>query len=64
MAVAVFRFRKERTMAKFKIIHAGPDDPIYRGGFVISSHRVRTTESGKLEASKDDANKEKPKKQD
>ena len=51
-------------MAKFKIIHAGPDDPIYRGGFVISSHRVRTTESGKLEASKDDANKEKPKKQD
>ena len=51
-------------MAKFRIIHAGPDDPIYKGGFVTSSHRVRTKGSGKPETSKDDANKEKPKKQD
>ncbi len=51
-------------MAKVRIIHAGPDDPIYKGGFVISSHRVRTKESRQPKASKDDANKEKPKKQD
>ena len=51
-------------MAKGKIIHAGPDDPIYKGGFVISSHRVRTKESDEAKASKDDADKEKPKEQD
>jgi|SaaInlStandDraft_7_1057024.scaffolds.fasta_scaffold787030_1 hypothetical protein len=52
-------------MAKVRaIIHAGPDDPIYKGGFVISSHPVRTKELDETKASKDDANKEKPKKQD
>ena len=51
-------------MAKVKIIHAGPDDPIYKGGFVISSRRVRTKESSQMQASKGDADKEKPKKQD
>ena len=51
-------------MAKFRIIHAGPDDPIYKGGFVISSPQVRNKESGKPKTSKDDANKEKPKKSD
>ena len=51
-------------MAKVKIIHAGPDDPIYKGGFVISSYWERTKESDETQASKDDADKEKPKKQD
>jgi hypothetical protein len=51
-------------MAKGKIIHAGPDDPIYTGGLVISSHRVRTKESDDTQASKVDSDKEKPKKQD
>ena len=51
-------------MAKVRTtIHAGPDDPIYKGGFVISSYRVRTKESDETKASKADANKEKPKKQ-
>ena len=43
---------------------ADKDDPIYKGGFVISSHRVRTKESDETQASKGNANKEKPKKQD
>jgi hypothetical protein len=51
-------------MAKFRTIYAGTDDPIFKGGFVISSHRARTKESNKAKASKGDANKEKPKKQD
>ena len=51
-------------MAKGKFIHAGPDDPIYKGGFVISSRRVRTKESSETQASKADSNKEKHKKQD
>ena len=51
-------------MARGRTIYAGPDDPIYKGGFVISSHRVRTKESDETKASKGDANKEKPKKQD
>ena len=50
-------------MAKGKIIHAGPDDPIYKGGFVISSHRVLTKEPDERQAPKD-TDKEKPKKQD
>ena len=51
-------------MAKFRTIHAGPDDPIYKGGFVISSHRVRTKESDETQASKADADTERSKKQD
>ena len=42
---------------------ADKDDPIYKGGFVVSSHPVRTKELDETKASKDDANKEKPKKQ-
>ena len=51
-------------MAKVRTIHAGPDDPIYKGGLVISSHRVRTKESDEAKASKADSDKEKFKKQD
>ena len=51
-------------MARGRTIHAGPDDPIYKGGFVISSHRVRTKESDETQASKADADKESSKKQD
>lgn len=51
-------------MAKGKVIHAGPDDPIYKGGFVISSRRVRTKEPDETQASKADSDKEKLKKQD
>ena len=51
-------------MAKVRTIHAGPDDPIYKGGLVISSHRVSTKGSDETQASKADSDKEKPKKQD
>ena len=51
-------------MAKVIWKELGPDDPIFNGGFVISSHRVRTKESDETKASKGDANKEKPKKRD
>ena len=50
-------------MAKVIWKELGPDDPIFKGGFVISSHRVRTKESDETQASKDDVVKEKPKKQ-
>ena len=43
---------------------ADKDDPIYKGGFVISSHRVRTKESDDTQASKADSDKEKLKKED
>ena len=50
-------------MAKVTWKELGPDDPIFKGGFVISSHRVRTKESDETQASKDDDVKEKSKKQ-
>jgi hypothetical protein len=43
---------------------ADKNDPIYKGGFVISSHSVRPQKMEDPRVSKGDANKEKPKKQD
>ena len=49
-------------MAKIsRMRSANKDDPIYKGGFVISSHPARLKQMDAPKASKDDANKEKPK---